>query len=120
MTVTRLSAGCFTLLYAATLLGLAHHHDASGNRPPPGSAWEELNRSMHHMHVETSSLHSSGKDDVDFVKLMLPHHQAAINMAKTQLIFGKDPAMRRLAQEILTDQQSEIELMARWLKREER
>jgi uncharacterized protein (DUF305 family) len=37
-------------------------------------------------------------------------------MAKTQLLYGKDPQMRRLAQEIITDQQLEIELMQRWLK----
>ena len=47
---------------------------------------------------------------------MLPHHQGAIDIAKTQLLFGKDPQMRRLAQEIITDQQSEIELMQLWLK----
>jgi uncharacterized protein (DUF305 family) len=57
----------------------------------------------------------SGNDDVDFVKLMIPHHQAAIDMAKAQLLYGRDPQMRRLAQEIITDQQSEIELMQLWL-----
>jgi uncharacterized protein (DUF305 family) len=40
-------------------------------------------------------------------------------MAKTELLYGKDPQMRRLAQEIITDQQSEIELMERWLKQRE-
>ncbi|MEN3334684.1 MAG: hypothetical protein V7641_4049 [Blastocatellia bacterium] len=55
--------------------------------------------------------------DVDFVRLMLPHYQAAIDMAKTQLMYGTDPQMRRLAQEIITDQRSEIELMQLWLKR---
>ena len=40
----------------------------------------------------------SGDSDVDFVRLMLPHHQAAIEMAKTQILFGKDPQMRRRAQ----------------------
>jgi uncharacterized protein (DUF305 family) len=50
--------------------------------------------------------------------LMLPHHQAAIDMAKTELLYGKDPQMRRLAQEIITDQQLEIELMHLWLKRQ--
>jgi uncharacterized protein (DUF305 family) len=50
---------------------------------------------------------------------MLPHHQAAIDMAKTQLLYGKDAQMRRLAQEIITDQQLEIELMQRWLKQRE-
>jgi uncharacterized protein (DUF305 family) len=50
---------------------------------------------------------------------MLPHHQAALDMAKAELKYGKDPQMRRLAQEIVTDQQSEIELMQLWLKRHE-
>jgi hypothetical protein len=39
----------------------------------------------------------SGNSDVDFVRLMLPHHQAAVDMAKTRL-YGKDPKIRRLAQ----------------------
>jgi uncharacterized protein (DUF305 family) len=45
---------------------------------------------------------------------MLPHHQAAIDMAQVQLLYGKDPQMRRLAQEIISDQQLEIELMQLW------
>jgi uncharacterized protein (DUF305 family) len=64
------------------------------------------------------AINRSGNSDVDFVKLMLPHHQAAIDMAKAQLLCGKDPQMRRLAQEIITDQQLEIELMQRWLKQQ--
>jgi uncharacterized protein (DUF305 family) len=79
-------------------------------------AWTELNDSMQKMHVAMASVKSSGSSDIDFVRLMLPHHQAAIDMAKTQLMYGKDPQMRRLAQEIITDQQSEIELMQLWLK----
>jgi len=82
-------------------------------------AWTELNDSMQKMHVAMASVKSSGSSDIDFVSLMLPHHQAAIDMAKTQLMYGKDPQMRRLAQEIITDQQSEIELMQLWLKQHE-
>jgi uncharacterized protein (DUF305 family) len=78
--------------------------------------WSELNSSMERMHQAMASVKSSGIGDVDFVRVMLPHHQAAIDMAKTQLMYGKDPQMRRLAQEIITDQQSEIELMQLWLK----
>jgi len=37
-------------------------------------------------------------------------------MAKALLLYGKDPQMRRLAQEIITDQESEIQLMRLWLK----
>jgi uncharacterized protein (DUF305 family) len=71
---------------------------------------------MQTMHVAMASVQPSGNRDVDFVRLMLPHHQAAIEMAKAQLLYGQDPQMRRLAQEIITDQQSEIQLMQLWLK----
>ena len=54
--------------------------------------------------------------DTDFVGLMLPHHQAAIDMARIELTFRKDPQLRRLAQEIVTDQESEIQLMRLWEK----
>jgi len=70
---------------------------------------------MGKMHQAMASVEASGDGDVDFVRLMLPHHQAAIDMAKTQLLYGTDPQMRRLAQEIITDQQSEIALMQLWL-----
>jgi uncharacterized protein (DUF305 family) len=82
------------------------------------AAWSELNTSMAKMHMAMEAIKPSGDSDVDFVRLMLPHHQAAIDMAKTQLLYGKDPQMRRLAQEIITDQQLEIELMQRWLKQQ--
>ena len=36
-------------------------------------------------------------------------------MAKAELLYGKDPVMRRLAQEIMVDQQSEIDAMQLWL-----
>jgi hypothetical protein len=81
-------------------------------------AWSELIASMDKMHMAMGEVKQSGNSDVDFVRLMLPHHQAAIDMAKTQLLYGKDPQMRRLAQEIITDQQLEIELMQRWLKQQ--
>jgi uncharacterized protein (DUF305 family) len=74
---------------------------------------------MHAMHAAMASVQPTGDNDVDFVKLMIPHHQAAIDMAKIQLVSGQDPQMRRLAQEIITDQQSEIELMHLWLRQRE-
>ena len=80
------------------------------------SAWTELQSSMEKMHLAMHSIGASGNSDADFVRLMIPHHQAAIDMARTQLLYGKDPQMRRLAQEIIADQQSEIELMNLWLK----
>ena len=87
----------------------------AGDRGPPDHDWSDLNAAMERMHSATASVERSGDSDMDFVSLMLPHHQAAIDMAKAQLLYGKDPQMRRLAEEIITDQQSEIELMQLWL-----
>src|SRR5258706_1718060 len=94
-------------------------HAPLGDKLDDDSDWSELDSSMEKMHVAMASLEPSGKSDVDFVRLMLPHHRAAVEMAKTQLLHGKDPQMNRLAQEIITDQQSEIELMQMWLKQHE-
>jgi hypothetical protein len=88
-------------------------HERSATASPD---WSDLTASMDKMHMAMGAVAQSGDSDVDFVRLMLPHHQAAIDMAKAQLLYGKDPQMRRLAQEIITDQQLEIELMQRWLK----
>lgn len=87
--------------------------DRSGITNP---AWSALAASMEKMHSEMMSVRQSNNSDVDFVRLMLPHHQAAIDMARAQLLCGKDPQMRQLAQEIIADQESEIELMKLWLK----
>lgn len=80
--------------------------------------WTELMKSMQTMHATMGAAKPSGNDDVDFVNLMLPHHQAAVDMAKAELLHGTDPQMRRLAQEIITDQESEIQLMRLWMDRQ--
>ena len=71
---------------------------------------------MSGMHKGMHSAPYTGVPDRDFVTMMIPHHQGAIDMAKALLLYGKDPQMRRLAQEIIIDQQSEIQLMQLWLK----
>src|SRR6476646_2002795 len=71
-------------------------------KSPSDPAWTELQSSMEKMHAARTLVESKGDSDADFVKLMIPHHQAAIEMAKTQLLYGEDPQMRRLAQEIIT------------------
>ncbi len=71
------------------------------------------------MHAGMRSVTTSGNADIDFVRMMLPHHQAAIDMAKTELVYGENPQLHRLAQETITDQQSETELMELWLNQHE-
>jgi c(7)-type cytochrome triheme protein len=58
-------------------------------------------------------------NDIEFVRSLLPRHQGTIDIAKAQLVYGKDPQMRQLAQEIVRDQQSEIDQMQLWLKQHE-
>ena len=53
----------------------------------------------------------SGDVDTDFVALMVPHHQGAIDMAQAELRYGHNEQLRRIAQEIIVTQQQEIAAM---------
>ena len=53
----------------------------------------------------------SGNVDADFVAMMVPHHQGAIDMAQAELRYGTNENLRRIAQEIIVDQQQEIAAM---------
>ncbi len=53
----------------------------------------------------------SGDIDRDFVAMMVPHHQGAIDMAQIILRYGKNEQLKRLAQEIIVTQQQEIAAM---------
>ena len=53
----------------------------------------------------------TGDVDRDFVNMMVPHHQGAIDMAMAVLRHGRNEKVRRLAQEIIVDQQEEISAM---------
>lgn len=56
----------------------------------------------------------TGDADKDFVAHMIPHHQGAIEMAQVELKYGKDPQLKRLAQNIIKAQHDEIAFMHRW------
>jgi uncharacterized protein (DUF305 family) len=53
----------------------------------------------------------SGDIDRDFVAMMAPHHQGAIDMARAELRYGRNEQLRRMAQEIIVTQQQEIAAM---------
>jgi len=57
------------------------------------------------------SIKPTGDVDQDFVAMMIPHHQGAIDMALAELRFGSNEHLRRIAQEIIVSQQQEIAAM---------
>ena len=57
------------------------------------------------------SIKPSGDVDHDFALMMIPHHQGAIDMAQAELRYGRNEQLRRIAQEIIVEQQQEIAAM---------
>jgi uncharacterized protein (DUF305 family) len=71
---------------------------------------EENNVAMTKM-MRDMTIKPTGEIDRDFVAMMVPHHQGAIDMAQAELRYGHNPELRRIAQEIIVDQTQEITLM---------
>ncbi|QIG47188.1 DUF305 domain-containing protein [Nordella sp. HKS 07] len=63
---------------------------------------------------DMTAMKSTGDPDKDFAMMMLPHHQGAIDMAEVELKYGKDPMLKKMAQEIIDAQKKEIEELKKW------
>jgi hypothetical protein len=61
--------------------------------------------------MDGMAIKPAGDVDRDFVAMMTPHHQGAIDMAVVELRYGKNDQLRRIAQEIVVDQMQEIAAM---------
>jgi uncharacterized protein (DUF305 family) len=66
------------------------------------------------MMTDMHGMAMTGDADKDFVAMMIPHHQGAIDMAKVELQYGKDPQLRALAEAIVKAQEQEIAEMKQW------
>lgn len=80
------------------------------------SADVAFERAMTAMQAAMERVQHTGNPDADFAAMMIAHHQGAIEMAKVELLYGTDPRLRRLAQEIIITQRSEIAVMQLALK----
>ena len=70
---------------------------------------------MDKMHPAMAAGVMAEDPDVAFVCGMIPHHQGAIDMAKIELQYGKDPWAREMAQKVIDAQTQEIADMRKWL-----
>ena len=70
----------------------------------------ENQAAMHRM-MSDMDIAPSGDVDRDFSAMMIPHHRGAIAMAQAELRYGRNESLRRIAQEIIVDQQQEIAVM---------
>ncbi len=90
---------------------------ASGATTPAGSEAEKtMMAAMEKMSQTMAAVPMTGNADRDFVAMMIPHHQGAIDMARFELANGNDPAMRKLAEAIVSAQENEINEMQTWQK----
>ena len=85
---------------------VADRPDYSDEQPFLSENDAAMNKMMADMTIKPT-----GDVDRDFVAMMVPHHQGAIDMAKAELKYGHNEQLRRLAQEIIVTQQQEIPVM---------
>ena len=83
----------------------------AGDQGASSKAFAAANAKMH----EGMAIEFTGNADVDFVRGMIAHHQGAIDMAKVELEHGTDPAIRKIAEDVITAQEAEIKVMEEWL-----
>lgn len=89
----------------------AGHATPSGPDNAVTRAFKEANDRMH----REMDIAFTGDADADFARGMIPHHKGAVDMARIVLQHGKDPEIRKLAEEVIRTQEAEIKMMSEWL-----
>ncbi|EPE3187778.1 TPA: DUF305 domain-containing protein [Enterobacter asburiae] len=93
----------------------AEHSEMGMSDMHSSASSQEYMAGMQDMHDKMMAAVNESDPDKAFAKGMVAHHEGAIAMAETELKYGKDPEMRKLAQDIIKAQKGEIEQMNKWL-----
>jgi uncharacterized protein (DUF305 family) len=97
----------------------AHSHVAPRPQAEFGKAFQryaaEMTLGMNKMMSDMHAPGYTGDPDIDFLAMMIPHHEGAVDMARLVLLHGNDPVTRKVAEEIIANQRVEIEGMQRRL-----
>ncbi|MEL0580235.1 DUF305 domain-containing protein [Pectobacterium punjabense] len=107
-----------TLLVPFFSLAADSAHSGHGATNNVSSSQQAYAKGMDAMHTEMMEGMQSSDPDIAFARGMIAHHRGAIDMAKTELQYGKDPELRKLAEAIIKAQQPEIDQMEAWLKKQ--
>ncbi|MGH6743002.1 MAG: DUF305 domain-containing protein [Bradyrhizobium sp.] len=101
------------LAFTAPPFVLAHESHQQSQSPAASdeAAFLSENETAMNKMMNDMAAKPSGDIDRDFVAMMAPHHQGAIDMAVIELRYGKNETLRRIAQEIIVDQMQEIDAM---------
>ncbi len=111
LTLTALA--CLALSAAPALAEEAIGHPAMSHHGAQADLYAPSRDEMH----KNMNVAPTGNPDADFVRNMIPHHEGAIAMARVELEHGKDPELRKLAQDIIDAQDKEIAFMKAWLNK---
>ena len=75
----------------------------------------EMDETMKAMMDKMHNMQMTGNTDKDFVMMMIPHHESAVKMAENELMHGKQLELKKMAQQMITDQNKEITDLSAWL-----
>ncbi len=91
---------------------MTDHSTHQGVAPGSASAFEaDMSVGMARMMQDMHSPGYTGRPDTDFLAMMIPHHEGAVDMARLVLIHGRDPMVRQIAEDIIASQTVEIAAM---------
>jgi uncharacterized protein (DUF305 family) len=110
MIASSMKTAALVLAVGLSMAGLAAAQQA-GNSPASKSYMDAMSKMQSSMPKD-----HTGDADKDFARMMIPHHQGAIDMAKVESQYGKDPMLKSMAAKMIKDQEKEVADLQKWLK----